>query len=116
MPPLLDLVLDSKLNTEFRDGTTTHTFIEPSGRNRRVSRTEDWKLERHLGRGGFGYVQLETCIAGQRKGMLRAVKIIRKQSVSTRGGLIGFEKELEAITKFSQKRVRLVILQMVSWF
>jgi hypothetical protein len=105
MPSPLDLVQDSRLETEFLDGSTVHTFIEPYGRNRRMSRKEYWRLERHLGRGGFGDVQLERCTAGENKDMMRAVKIINKQSGSTRRRPMDFNRELEAIAKFSHNRV-----------
>jgi len=104
MPPPLDLVQDSRLETEFLDGSTVHTFIEPYGRNRRTSRKEYWRLERHLGRGGFGHVQLEKCTAGESRDMMRAVKIINK-SDSTRRKPMDLNRELEAIAKFSHNRV-----------
>jgi hypothetical protein len=106
MPPPLDLVLDSRLETEFLNGLTVHTFIEPHGRNRRIERKEYWRLERHLGRGGFGQVQLERCTAGESRDMMRAVKIINKQSGSIRRKPMDFNRELEAIAKFSHNRVR----------
>ncbi|KAH6653685.1 hypothetical protein BKA67DRAFT_328902 [Truncatella angustata] len=103
--PQIDLVRDSKLETEFRDDCTIHTFIEPSGRNRRISWTEYWRFEKqNIGRGGFGQVQLERCVNGKRKDMIRAVKIINKPSGSTKKKPMEFERELEAIAKFSQKR------------
>jgi hypothetical protein len=105
MPPPLDIVQDSRLETEFLDGSTIHSFVEPSGRNRRVSRKESWRLERHLGRGGFGHVQLERCTAGKSKDAMRAVKIINKQSGYTRRGPVDLNRELEAIAKFSHNRV-----------
>lgn len=113
MPPPLDLVQDSKLETEFLDGSTVHTFIEPYGRNRRTSRKEYWRPERHLGRGGFGHVQLERCTTGERKDAMRAVKIINKRSGPTRKPL-DFNRELEAIAKFSHNRVGYINLKMIS--
>lgn len=100
MPPPLDLVQDSKLITDFRDGYTIHTFTEPSGH-----RKEYWKSERRLGRGGSGQVQLERCAAGEKKDLKRAVKIISRRSNPTRTGWVDLERELEAIAKFSQSRV-----------
>jgi hypothetical protein len=110
MPPPLDLVQDSRLETEFLNGSTVHTFIVPYGRNRRITRKEYWTLERHLGRGGFGHIQLEKCIVGERKDMMRAVKIINKQSGSTRQRPMDFNRELEAIVKFSHSRVSQISL------
>jgi hypothetical protein len=113
MPPPLDLVLDSRLETEFLDGSTVHTFIEPYGRNRRIAQKEYWRLERHLGCGGFGHVQLEKCTVGESKNMMRAVKIINKQSGSTRQRPTDFNRELEAIIKFSHNRVGQISLQRI---
>jgi serine/threonine protein kinase len=122
MPPIPDLVRDSRLETTFLDQkTTVHTFIEPDGASGRSVRREYWKKEVILGRGGFGDVRREQCIAGKDKGTLRAVKVIRKQS-----SLVDLYRELEAISKFSHSRVcytcfkllkRLTLVpQYNSWF
>lgn len=104
MPPILDLVHDSRLETRFADdGTTIHTFSEPNGVHRRIHREEYWKRERCLGHGGYGQVYLEKCIAGKRRGSIRAVKVIYGQSHSFKP--MAFNRELEAITKFSHDRV-----------
>lgn len=103
IPP--DLVQDSRLKTEFLDGSTIHTFIEPYGGNRRLSRKEYWRPEGHIGQGGFGQVELQRCAAGGKKDAMRAVKIINKQSGSTSRKPFDFKRELEAIAKFSHSRV-----------
>ena len=53
---LPDLVRDSQLNTEFRDGCTIHKYVESSlaSRQRTVLREETCKQERQVGGGGFG--------------------------------------------------------------
>lgn len=111
MPPPLDLVQDSKLITDFRDGYTIHTFTEPSGH-----RKEYWKSERRLGRGGSGQVQLERCAAGEKKDLKRAVKIISRRSNPTRTGWVDLERELEAIAKFSQSRYNNWFVQSFGWY
>ena len=104
MPPILDLVADSRLEARFpNDGTTVHTFIELDKSHRRIQREEYWKRERYVGRGGFGRVQLEKCIAGEKRNSLRAVKVIDKPSNSTK--TTDLYRELEAIAKFSHDRV-----------
>lgn len=104
MPPLLDLVLDSKLRTRFADDrTTVHTYLAPDEFGRRITREEHWKWEQRLGQGGFGLVQLEKCVAGRRQSELRAVKILHKQQSPES---MDFNRELEAIAKFSHERVR----------
>jgi hypothetical protein len=105
MPPMLDLVQDSRLITRFlENGTTVHSFIEPDGARRRIHREEYWKREQRVGSGGFGQVQLEKCTEGKKRGNMRVVKIIDKQSNSPKP--IDFNRELEAIAKFSHDRVR----------
>lgn len=104
MPPMLDLVQDSKLITRFAEnGIAVHTFFESDKARRRICREEHWRWERRLGRGGFGEVQLEKCIAGQRRGAMRAVKITDRQSKSSKP--LDFKRELETIAKFSHVRV-----------
>lgn len=106
MPPPLDLVQDSKLDTSFPTvGLTVHTFVEPSGSRRRAVREEHWKRERRLGRGGYGQVFLERCISGERGVALRALKVIDKHE----SRFAHFNRELEAIAKFSHQRVSLSI-------
>jgi hypothetical protein len=98
---LPDLVHDSRLETEFRGSLTIHSD-RPSGSSRRSKRERvHWEKVREIGRGGFGSVHLEA----QRKPLnpgvpeLRAVKRIRH---ATHRHLL---HELEAIAKFSNKKV-----------
>jgi hypothetical protein len=99
-----DLILDSKLQTDFRDSVTIHLYREIDEAGRRYSREEHWKQERFLGRGGFGQVRLERCVTrGTKQGALRAVKIIDKPQHLASS--LDFNRELEAIAKFSNRRV-----------
>jgi serine/threonine protein kinase len=106
MSRLSDLVRDSKLRTRFHDTVTIHSYLEVDETGGRFSREEHWKWERFLGRGGFGQVRLQRRVArGTKGGDLRAVKVIEKLSDSS--SLPDFDRELEAIAKFSNDRVRL---------
>jgi hypothetical protein len=104
MPRQSDLVEDSKLNAEFRDSMTIHSYLEIDEAGRRSSREEYWKLERPLGQGGFGQVWLERCTTvGITQGVFRAVKSIDTKSKSYKS--LDFNRELEAVAKFSHNRV-----------
>jgi hypothetical protein len=104
MARLPDLVVDSRLCTDFCDSVTIHSFLKINDVGRRSSREEHWKWERFLGRGGFGQVRLERCItAGIKQDTLRAVKIINKQSSPSKS--LDVNRELEAIAKLSNNRV-----------
>ena len=105
MARLPDLVRDSQLDVELRDGYTVHVYFEsnPDSRRRAVQREETWKLERHIGGGAFGSVWLETCTSGRQKGAVRAVKRIALRQKSTRDAV--YIRELEAIAKFSHPKV-----------
>ena len=110
MPQIPDLVADSRLRFRFLDNeTTVHTFIELDKTHRQIQREEFWKRERYIGRGGFARVQLEKCIAGEKRGSLRAVKVIEKQPDSTKSTYLN--RELEAIAKFSHDRVLQTLLR-----
>jgi hypothetical protein len=99
MSRLPDLVQDSKLRTVFRDSTTIHLHLEIDETGRRFSQEEHWKWEQHLGQGGFGEVKLQRCITKAAKlDSVRAVKIMDKKSFD-------YNRELEAIAKFSNDRV-----------
>lgn len=55
-----------------------------------------------LGSGSYGTVSLQKCLTSEGKVELQAVKMIGKAVVSDG---IDYFKELEAIAKFSQKKV-----------
>lgn len=108
MSRLSDLVVDSKLNTEFRNSITIHSFLEIDEAGRRSSREEQWRLEQSLGRGGSGQVRLQSCVtAGRHYGALRAVKSIDTQSKLNKS--LDLNRELEAIGKFSHNRVSIIV-------
>jgi Protein tyrosine and serine/threonine kinase len=112
MARLPDLVRDSQLNVELRDGCTVHGYFESilTSRQRAVPREETWKQERHIGGGAFGSVWLETCTSGRQKGVIRAVKKIALGQNSARDAV--YIRELEAIAKFSHPKVwRLVLMR-----
>jgi hypothetical protein len=111
MARLPDLIQDSKLETHFLSGPgnvieTVHTYYEPdpTSRRRLVSRSEHWQRQRMIGSGGFGNVWLEKCTKGGNHDIEdRAVKqmgITRQHSAR-----IDYNRELEAIAKFSHRKV-----------
>ena len=111
MARVSDLIRDSKLETHFLPGETVHTFQEsdPISGRRLVTRSEHWRRQRRIGGGGFGSVWLEERTKGGRlrqdAGAVRAVKQI---DMDTRLGSIDYklyDRELEAIAKFSHSRV-----------
>ena len=104
MSRLPDLVLDSRLRTESRDSITIHSYLEIDEVGKRFSREEHWKWEQSLGRGGFGQVWLQRCVTkGAKQDYFRAVKIIDKPRSLSES--LDCNRELEAITKFSNDRV-----------
>lgn len=105
MARLPDLVRDSKLETRFLPDfsvETVHTYHEPTQR-RVVSVSEHWKRQRKIGGGGYSTVWLENCPKASRHGVqVRAVKQIE---TGGRFARIDFNRELEAIAKFSHPKV-----------
>jgi hypothetical protein len=109
--PLSDLVQDAKLETKFLSGCVRHTRYAAGelAHRRRVRVTETWDIGQSLGRGSFGNVRLETCrphdaapaLSSPRR---RAVKVIHKAGPTQPRW--DYLKELEAIIKFSNERVR----------
>lgn len=98
-----DLVLVSKLETQFSSNPdyTQHTrYISgTTSRQRRIPKEERWTAQKRLGSGSYGTVRLESCIHGDKKGELRAVKTIQKREA------IEYYRELEAIALFSHDTV-----------
>lgn len=103
MPPLPDLVRDSKLETIFHETTTEHKYIEAGGSRRRVHRYEHWKREKQLGHGAYGQVWLERCTESANQGSVRAVKVVRKRERSSHA--VDYNRKLEAVAKFSHPKV-----------
>lgn len=108
MVRLPDLVRDSKLETRFAPDfsvETVHTYHESEpARRRLVSISEHWKREGKVGGGGYSTVWVERCGKVSRHGIqVRAVKQIK---TGGRFARIDFNRELEAIAKFSHPKVR----------
>ena len=98
-----DLVRDSKLDTQFHPEYTKHVYYESGPRQRTVRREECWKRKRYISGGSYGSVWLEHCVMGQSEVEFRAVKMIPKLQPTSK--LIDYNRELEAIAKFSHWRV-----------
>ena len=106
MPPVPDLVRDSKLETIFYEKYTQHIY-HVSGANprqRKVRKEECWERCGNLGTGTFGTVWLEKLIVDNSEEKYRAVKEIRKGMQQS--SAIDYSRELEAIAKFSHQKVR----------
>ena len=105
MPRPPDLVLDSKLETEFENGYTIHSYYESreTALERAAPRIEYWRQKDYLGKGGFGSVWLEETVESKKEPRVRAVKkiIIGKLALEDKDCV----RELEAIAKFSHQRV-----------
>lgn len=107
MSRLPDLVRDSKLETRFVPDfnvETVHTYHESErSRRRLVPVLEHWKRQEKIGGGGYSTVWLESCPKFSRHGVqVRAVKQIE---TGGRFARIDFNRELEAIAKFSHPKV-----------
>jgi serine/threonine protein kinase len=106
MPPISDLVRDSKLETKFGLGYTQHIY-HVSGdnpRQRKMRIEERWERGRNLGTGSFGTVWLEKLVTENGEKKYRALKEIRKGVQLPKA--IDYRRELEAIAKFSHQKVR----------
>lgn len=103
--PMPDLVLVSKLDTQFNSNPqyTQHIKYVSSSitKQRRARKEEKWKRERRLGQGAFGIIWLEQCIQGDSKREVRAVKKVPKF------GSGNCHRELEAIALFSHTKASL---------
>lgn len=100
-----DLVQDAELETRFRQDYTVHIYTEtgPTVRERSIIREEHWKRRNFVGAGSYGNVWLEQCVKGQRGVDLRAVKeVIKSPHISRQ---VDYKRELEAISKFSHRKV-----------
>ena len=103
-----DLVLASRLETEFLPGCVKHMLRVPGSSQTRVVE-ELWDVEPTIGRGTFGVVRFErlrlpsSSFRSPSARRFRAVKEINK--IAALGKKWDYMKELEAIVKFSQPHV-----------
>ncbi|KAM3551335.1 hypothetical protein MY1884_007773 [Beauveria asiatica] len=103
---LNDLVHDTKLSCRvFRHHTMQDSYIAEVAGKRPTKQEVKWDHIKILGRGSFGLVWLQQCVSKPSQGQLRAVKDILKDP-NCRDGRFNYNRELEAIAKFSQERVR----------
>lgn len=77
-----------------------HYITDPARNIRRRPQTKVWKVDRFLGRGGFGEVRLEK---STKDGKARAVKKIPTASANL--SLEECERELKALLEFSKPKV-----------
>jgi hypothetical protein len=106
MPPVSDLVRDSKLETKFHGGYTEHVY-NVSGttpRQRRIEKVERWERIKLLGTGAFGAVWLQKLVTENSEERYRAVKKITKDVQGHTP--VDYGRELEVIAKFSHQKVR----------
>ncbi|KAI3316948.1 kinase-like protein [Xylariaceae sp. AK1471] len=111
-----DLVRDSRLQTSIRGDITEHVSYtsDPSARLRRAQIYERWERQQELGNGTFGCVRLEVCTKGPKAGGYRAVKEIVKEQGT--GDDIDYQRELEAIAKFSHQNYVHCFVQSFGWY
>lgn len=115
---LPELARDSHLVTRMTSDYCVHFFAETPT----VTRKEVWKRTKRIGAGGFGTVWLEKCIEGQESGndKYRAVKVLRlPSSAQAQDAIAQCGRELEALAKFSQRKVHdsifLYIMEAANW-
>ncbi|KAJ5827818.1 Tetratricopeptide-like helical [Penicillium robsamsonii] len=123
MARISDLIRDSKLETYFLPDCrveTVHKYQEsdPTSGQRLVTRLEHWQRQKRIGSGGYGCVWLETRIKGgpgasAQDGAVRAVKQI---DTDQRPGSIDYNRELEAIAKFSHPRYERCFVKSFGWY
>ncbi|CAG9937247.1 unnamed protein product [Clonostachys rosea f. rosea IK726] len=114
-----DLVRDSKLETIIASNGSVVRHISyisnPRMRQRRMKKEETWRRRKKLGSGSFGCVWLEERLDGDGTGRLRAVKEITK-SREGKGSRIDYNRELEAIAKFSHSKYVHCFVQSFGWY
>jgi len=90
----------------------TSTVSDPSAGLRKVQETKVWKVERALGRGGYGEVRLHICAEA---GKQRAVKRIWTSGSNLKRV---YEREVKALLEFSKPKYKeaAVFVEFFGWF
>ncbi|KAJ5186705.1 Tetratricopeptide-like helical [Penicillium cf. viridicatum] len=124
MARISDLIRDSKLETYFLPDCTVetvHRFLESDSTSgqRLVTRSEHWRRQEKIGKGGFGSVWLEKCTKGGRPGAIAqegAVRAVKQIDIDRRFGPVDYNRELEAIAKFSHSRYERCFVKSFGWY
>ncbi len=109
MQQVSDLVTDSQLETTFNGNLTTHLIkiVQANLRRGEIKHKQIWRREKKpLGEGSSGVVWYERLSSGPSTYDERAVKVVRKRIQTS--GLSYFNRELEAIAKFSHPKVKFI--------
>ncbi|KAK3678205.1 hypothetical protein LTR78_002301 [Recurvomyces mirabilis] len=112
----MEIVQLAKLDAEgSSDGLTTRHKYRTTARwgYGSVEKEAVWKRVSAVGSGGFGTVYKEEAVSGEMVGALRAVKSIYKPLLR-RAGTINYERELEAVARFSQQKANHLCLPLLS--
>ncbi|KAI9766503.1 MAG: hypothetical protein M1840_006460 [Geoglossum simile] len=114
MPPVSDLVRDSKLETNFGKGYTQHVYYVSgiTSRQRKMRTEVRWERRRNLGTGSFGTVWLEKLMSKNGGEDHRAVKEIRKGVQRS----LDYSRELEVIAKFSHQKYERCFVKSFGWY
>jgi serine/threonine protein kinase len=90
----------------------THYVSDPITGQRRLPKTNVWRVERVLGKGGFGEVRLEVC---PKENERRAVKRIWATGSTSK---IQYERELKALLEFSKPKYKesAAFVEFFGWF
>ncbi|KAJ5371186.1 uncharacterized protein N7496_007278 [Penicillium cataractarum] len=121
MARVSDLIRDSKLETSFHPDCsveTVHTYQESdlTSRRRVVARSEHWKRLSKIGGGAYGSVWLEKCIRDSHQRSVQALRAVKQIDLDTRYGPIDYNRELEAIAKFSHSRYVRCFVRSFGWY
>ena len=101
MDPAYDLVDHFKLEADFADDYTLHTYhkSDRSQGLRKIKVLKKWSRRESVGEGNFGTVWLEV----EEDGSERAVKAISRRLCARNS--IDYKKELAALAKLSKVRL-----------
>lgn len=113
LPGLPESVRDSRLPVAFRWEGRQQFTVHTQGASRYARQSQEvWAHMKTLGQGGFGVVELQAKESGSNLAeakQLRAVKSIRIPEEDLSNNRDFYIRELEAVVKFSQARVRLLL-------
>nr|CEG02322.1 unnamed protein product [Fusarium pseudograminearum CS3220] len=110
---LSDIVRDFRLVTNFNGNLVIHLYNDPDAPPSAPQRQEHWREQEEIGRGGQATVHLQTCVRGSRHFTKRVVKKIRLENFDSRRF---YERELEAIIKFSHDRYSRYFVKSLGWY
>ncbi|KAK6442157.1 hypothetical protein LTR95_001598 [Oleoguttula sp. CCFEE 5521] len=108
--------LEAQVSDDMQQTTHEYDIVNKGGHQTGCRGRSVWQTRKRLGAGGFGEVFEEECVEGEVIGAMRAVKRMLISASARQGGGMKYQRELDAVAKFSQPKYREWFVESYGWY